>query len=117
MELCVTSEISSRALDGAAIPFAEGAALAARAGFSQMDYSFSAAALLADGWEQAALERQRQAQDAGIALRYAHLPFDYPRDPGKWPDFFEASCRAMELACRFGVECAAVHPCTAMTSG
>ena len=87
MELCVTSEISSRALDGAAIPFAEGAALAARAGFSQMDYSFSAAALLADGWEQAALERQRQAQDAGIALRYAHLPFDYPRDPGKWPDF------------------------------
>lgn len=117
MELCVTSEISSRALDGEAIPFAEGAALAARAGFSQMDYSFSAAALLADGWEQAALERQRQAQDAGIALRYAHLPFDYPRDPGKWPDFFEASCRAMELACRFGVECAAVHPCTAMTSG
>ena len=85
MELCVTSEISSRALDGAAIPFAEGAALAARAGFSQMDYSFSAAALLTDGWEQAALERQRQAQDAGIALRYAHLPFDYPRDPGKLP--------------------------------
>ena len=114
MELCVTSKLNARTPDGRPIPFAEGAALAAQAGFTQMDYGFSAAALLDDGWKQKALTDWEIAKSVGLTLRYAHLPYDYPKAEKDWPNFFKASCRAIDLACLFEVECAAIHPCTAM---
>lgn len=115
MELCVTSKIHARRPDGTAVPFAEALALAKNAGFTQMDYGFSASALLKDGWEENAVQNWQAARDAGVVFRYAHLPYDYPKAPQGWTDFFTASCRAMDLAVRFGVECAAIHPCTSAT--
>ena len=52
-----------------------------------------------------------------MRIRYAHLPFDYPngKSPYDWEDFLEASRRAIGLAVEAGVDCAAIHPRTAMT--
>lgn len=115
MALCVTSKIHAWRPDGSAVPFAEAVALAKKSGFTQLDYGFTSAALLREDWEEAAVNDYRTAQKAGLAFRYVHLPYDYPKTADKWPDFFAASCRAMDLAVRFGAECAAIHPCTSMT--
>lgn len=115
MELCVSSKIHDHLSDGTAVPFSHAVTLARDAGFTQMDYSFSARSLLKDGWAEKALADWQTAQDAGVTFRYAHLPYDYPKDTHGWKDFFIASCRAIDLACHFRVECAAIHPCTSMT--
>lgn len=113
--LCVSSKIHAFRPDGSPVPFAEALALARKAGFTQMDYGFSSAALLREDWEEAAMMDYHAAQESGVTFRYAHLPYDYPKTSDGWANFFIASCRAIDLAVRFGVECAAIHPCTFMT--
>ena len=114
-DLCVTSKIHAWRTDGSSVPFAEAVALAKKAGFTQLDYGFTSAGLLKEDWEEAALKDYHTAREAGLAFRYAHLPYDYPKTADKWPDFYAASRRAIDLAVRFGVECAAIHPRTSMT--
>lgn len=109
LELCVTSKI--RVSDD----FQQALVMAKAAGFTQMDYCFSAAELLRDDWEAHALQDWQSACGQGIRFRYAHLPYDYPDSAGDWDGFRRATWRAIDLAVRFGVECAAIHPCTAMT--
>ena len=117
MKLCVTSGIIERRENGEKTPFAQTLAFLKEAGFEEMDFSFDTPDLLQDGWQSAFREKFRQAKDAGVRVRYAHLPFDYPNDRSGygWDDFLEASRRAVGLAVEADVDCAAIHPRTAMT--
>lgn len=109
LELCVTSKI--RAADS----FSRTMTMAKQVGFTQIDYCFSSAMLLREDWEARAMADWQEARTQGMTFRYAHLPYDYPSVEQDWEHFHTATCRAVDLAVRFGVECAAIHPRTFMT--
>lgn len=115
LELCVTSNLHSKLPDGSSVPFEQALALAKSAGFTQMDYRFTYASLLEENWEEKTLRDWQTAREAGVTIRYSHLPFNYPDTLQGWTDFYTASCRAIDLSVKIGVECAAIHPCTSMT--
>lgn len=109
LELCVTSKIC------AADSFDQALTMAKGAGFTQLDHCFRSADLLKENWEERAMQDWKSACEKGLTFRYAHLPYDYPSAAQDWERFYTATCRAIDLAVRFGVECAAIHPCTFMT--
>ena len=117
MKLCVTSGIISRRADGSRIPFDEALRFLKAAGFEEIDFGFNTPMLLAEGWREAFRLAVKQASDAGVRVRYSHLPFDYPKPDGAydWDEFMLASRRAMALSVEAGVDCAAIHPRTSMT--
>ena len=112
--LCVTSKIIQQRQDGTAIPFGETLDFLKRAGFEEIDMSLEATLLLADNWQAEMENRLRLCEQAGIRIRYAHLPYHYPQaeDTAGWEDFSLATRRAIDFAVRAGADCAAIHPHT-----
>ena len=115
MKLCVTANIIAKY--GSMEEFGRSLDFLKRAGFEEIDFPFSTAMMLCDGWKETFREKMKLAREAGVPVRYAHMPFDYPREGREygWDDFFTASQRAMEMAAEAGVDCAAIHPRTNMT--
>ncbi len=117
MRLCVTANIASRCVNGNNEAFEKNMDFLKAAGFSEIDFPFDTPMMLHDDWKEDFRVKLRLAKDAGVHVRYAHLPFDYPAEGREygWDEFRTASCRAIELACEAGVDCAAIHPRTSMT--
>ncbi len=117
MKLCVSSDIVTRRKDGSPLPFREALVFLKDAGFEEIDRGFETPVLLREDWEEDFAGKMRDAEAEGVRFRYAHLPFDYPGpdSPYGWEEFRLASVRAVKLAVRAGVDCAAIHPRTAMT--
>ena len=117
MKLCVTTNIHFRNEDGTPVPFEETLSFLKRAGFDEIDFDITATMMLEDGWASAFRSKLKKAKDAGVHVRYAHLPFDYPnKNSGLgWDEFHTATCRAIDLAAEAGVDCAAIHPRAFMT--
>ncbi len=117
MKLCVTANIISGCANGKNDQFAETLSFLKAAGFEEIDFPFSTPMMLQEDWKEDFRIKRTIAEEAGVRIRYAHLPFDYPAE-GRgygWEEFRTASCRAIELACGAGVDCAAIHPRTWMT--
>ena len=117
MKKCVTSKIY-RSRNGMPVDFGESLDFLKAVGFEEIDYGFSARELLQDGWKEEFERRLRLCEEKQIRVRYAHLPYDYPKGEdgcAEWQDFLTASCRAMELAKEAGADCAAIHPRSGMT--
>lgn len=116
MKLCVTSKIITQRQDGSEIPFAETLLFLKRAGFEEIDLSLEPL-LRAPDREAWMGERLRLCERAGIRIRYAHLPYHYPKDEDAagWTDFDAATRCAIDFAKRAGADCAAVHPHCFMT--
>ena len=112
MKLCVSSAINSIREDGSLIPFAETLEFMKRAGFEEMDLDITTLMMLDNEWERCFKSKVEEASAAGIRVRYAHLPFDYPNKSNVygWEEFYTASCRAVDMAVYAGVDCAAIHP-------
>ncbi len=115
MKLCVSSHMLGTT--GSIEEFRETLAFNRQAGFEEIDFAFDTPMLLRDGWQETFRAKLAAAREAGVPIRYAHLPFDYPnaeRGYG-WKEFWLASCRAIDLAVEAGVDCAAIHPKTGLT--
>lgn len=115
MKLCVSSHMLG--VEGSIEEFRQTLAFNKKVGFEEMDFAFDTPMLLKDGWQELFRDKMELAAEAGVRIRYAHLPFDYPnanREYG-WDEFWLASCRAIDLAKEAGVDCAAIHPRTFMT--
>jgi len=112
MRLCVSSEICAVLPDRTPLPFQAGIDLAKWAGFEEFDFSLESRHLLDEGWEAALDARASAIARAGMRIRYAHIPFDYPRpgDEEGWKRFSLATLRAIDQAALWGVDCAAIHP-------
>lgn len=104
MKLCVTSKIAR------ALPFNEAVRLAKEVGYEEFDFGFSYQMLIKDGWEAEIKSSIETMRDAGMRVKYAHLPYDYPGNESEWPAFFTATQRAVDAAVLMGAECAAIHP-------
>ena len=117
MKLCVTSGIIRQYSDGTPVPFDEALSFLKRAGFDEIDLDITTPLMLREDWEANFHSMVDQAVTAGIRIRYAHLPFDYPNKNSayNWDDFYTASCRAISMAAAAGVDCAAIHPRAFMT--
>ncbi len=111
MKMCVTTGILPQN-----VPFGQRLSFLKRAGFEEADFDINASMMLADGWMEAFCRNLEEAKEAGIRIRYAHLPFDYPNQNTAygWDEFYTASCRAIDMAVLAGADCAAIHPRTAM---
>lgn len=118
MELCVTSDIIRPNGNNSFMPLSNTFSFVKQAGFNEIDWNLTAQALIGDAWETNCNSVIDAAASVGVRIRYAHLPFDYPNNSSKysWDDFFIATCRAMRMAVAAGVDCAAIHPRTVMTS-
>lgn len=117
MNYCVTSKIITSRPDGTNPSFADTLAFAKAAGFSELDYCFQPPELLTDRWKTVFEDNLAKAHASGVRLRFAHMPYHYPTEKTAYgeEEFFLASCRAMELAARAGVDCAAIHPRCSVT--
>ena len=117
MRLCVTVNIISRCTGGTQEEFREALVFLKNAGFEEIDFPFNTPMMLRENWREDVRAKGALAKEAGVHIRYAHLPFDYPKeDCGYgWEEFETASFRAMEMAKELGVDCAAIHPRTFMT--
>lgn len=115
MKLCVSSHMLGVA--GSIEEFRQTLEFNKRVGFEEMDFAFDTPMLLKDGWQELFRAKLELAKEAGVRIRYAHLPFDYPNEnrPYGWEEFYLASCRAIDLAVEAGADCAAIHPRTFMT--
>lgn len=115
MKLCVSSHMLGTT--GTLDEFRETLAFNKRAGFEEIDFAFDTPMMLREGWQEDFRAKLAMAREAGVPIRYAHLPFDYP-GAGKaygWEEFYLASCRAIDLAVEAGADCAAIHPKTGLT--
>ena len=110
--LCVTSKILQKREDGTPVPFEETLRFLTRAGFAEIDMSLEPPEVLQQGWRQAFEEKLRLCDQMGVRVRYAHLPYHYPKDDdaSAWDDFALATRRAIDLAKMAGADCAAIHP-------
>ncbi len=117
MKLCVTANILTRCTAGTPDEFREAMDFVKKAGFEEVDFPFSTPMMLKENWKEDVRAKAALAEEAGIHIRYAHLPFDYPKEGCGygWEEFETASFRAMEMAKELGADCAAVHPRTFMT--
>ena len=100
MELCVTSDIIRPNGNNSFMPLSNTFSFVKQAGFNEIDWNLTAQALIGDAWETNCNSVIDAAASAGVRIRYAHLPFDYPNNSSKysWDDFFIATCRAMRMA-------------------
>ena len=114
MKMCVTTGILPQN-----VPFGQRLSFLKRAGFEEADFDINASMMLADGWMKAFCRNLEEAKEAGIRIRYAHLPFDYPNQNTAygWDEFYTASCRAIDMAVLAGADCAAIHPRTRNEAG
>lgn len=114
MKLCVSSAINSRLEDGSLLPFVETLEFLKRAGFEEMDLDITTPMMLENDWERSFKTKVEAALKAGVRIRYAHMPFDYPnKNSGYgWDEFYNATCRAADMAVYAGADCAAIHPRT-----
>lgn len=112
MRLCVSHGIDMRLPDGTLLPVETSIATARRAGFEELDVDITSAMTLREDWRAGLDAIAEAAARAGMRIRYAHLPFDYPPagDGEGWARFTLASMRAIEQAAAWGVDCAAIHP-------
>lgn len=117
MKLCVTANILTRCTAGTQEEFHEAMNFVKQAGFKEVDFPFNTPMMLRENWKEDIRAKAAIAKEAGVHIRYAHLPFDYPKEGCGygWEEFETASFRAMDMAKELGVDCAAVHPRTYMT--
>ena len=117
MKLCVTGNIIAKCVNGRNDVFAKALAVLKASGFEEMDFPFDTPMMLCEDWKEDFREKRALAKEAGVRIRYVHLPFDYPKEGCGygWEEFMTASFRAMELAAETGADCAAIHPRTYMT--
>lgn len=117
MKLCVSSDVVRRKSGEDSAGFRETMIFLKEAGFEEIDYGFDTPHLLRPDWKEFFFARLEEAKRENVRVRYAHLPFDYPGGDAAygWEEFRLASLRAMELAVRAEVDCAAIHPRTFMT--
>jgi sugar phosphate isomerase/epimerase len=112
MKACVTSKILSKDTSGKTVPFEETLQFVKQAGFEEIDMGLEAPALTGPGWESALYDRIRLCEREHIRIRYAHMPYHYPKpdDAKGWEEFYTATCRAIDFAKAAGVDSAAIHP-------
>lgn len=117
MKLCVTANILTRCTAGTQEEFREAMSFVKRAGFEEVDFPFNTPMMLRENWKEDIRAKAAIAKAAGVHIRYAHLPFDYPSEGCGygWEEFETASFRAMDMAKELGADCAAIHPRTYMT--
>ena len=114
MKLCVSSHMLG--VSGSIEEFRQTLDFNKKVGFEEIDFAFDTPMMLREGWKEDFRAKLAIAEEAGVPIRYAHLPFDYPggnRAYG-WEDFVLASRRAIDLAIEAGADCAAIHPRTWM---
>jgi len=111
MKLCVSSGVCGYTRDDPMEAFREGAETARAAGFEEFDLGLRSVHLLEDGWEKFYDTQCEIAAKAGIRMRYAHLPFDFPAKTAEgWERHQLAVFRGIEAAKRADVDCAVIHP-------
>ncbi len=117
MKLCVTANILTRCTAGTQDEFREAMDFVKKAGFEEVDFPFNTPMMHRENWQEEICAKAAIAKEAGVHIRYAHLPFDYPKEGCGygWEEFETASFRAMDMAKEMGADCAAIHPRTFMT--
>ena len=110
--LCVTTGILRTNEDGTPAPFRETLSFLKKAGFTEIDFDITTPMMLKDEWKEDFRTKLKEAAEAGVRVRYVHLPFDYPnKNTGyDWDQFYTASCRAIDMAVESGADCAVIHP-------
>ena len=118
MKLCVTSGIVEKTYAGTPVPFAETVEFAKNAGFEEFDLGLKAGELLRDDWEYLLEQKALTVSDAGMKIRYVHIPYDYPKPEAaeEWERFSLATERAIKKINYLGADCAAIHPRSYMTT-
>ncbi len=98
--------------------FAQTMRLLRQVGFETLDVDLGSSFFAQDNAMQQAREYAHIIAENGLAVKYTHLPFDYPapQDTAAWEAFEEACYRAMDVTKEFGADSTAIHPCTAMTT-
>ena len=93
-------------------PIAERFRFIAEMGWKEIDFDLPVPFIMQENLAAAAEEVMTQAQAQGLKIRFAHLPFSFPKkdDAEGWERFRTASLKAMEVAKQFGVDAAAIHP-------
>ncbi len=117
MKLCVTANILTQCTAGTQDEFREAMSFIKQAGFEEIDFMFNTPMMHRENWQEDIRAKAAIAKEAGVHIRYAHLPFDYPKEGCGygWEEFETASFQAMDMAKELGVDCAAIHPRTFMT--
>ena len=117
MKLCTTSNILKKWDDGSAVPFEAAISFAAKLGYQEIDLSLNTPLLTKEGWEKEIERRVGIVLEAGLSVRYMHLPYDYPAadDEEGWKRLSEATMNGLAAMKGHDVKCAAIHPRSYMT--